>query len=274
MFEMGPDSVRQFLALEGYLDYLTREEMWSVMPNQSEVKVLHAIERETGAEFKFFSNKMEEFVWGDMPCQLAFSIKGNYVTKIDFLNFSFSALTWEKIFIMLGKFITLEELYLSHNNLKKIPESILHVKNLKVLKMNHNKLEVLPEAIGDLERLEWLILNNNKIKKLPESIGKLKLLEEFHLDHNKLVELPDSIGNLKSLVKLFLEHNLLESLPDTINGMESLAKLPLSFNELSDLPEKMCEMKSLIGISLENNNINEFSPVIASLKKKGVIQRM
>ena len=50
-FEKGPDSVRQYLALEGYMEYLSREEMWSVIPNQSEVAILHAIERETGAEF-------------------------------------------------------------------------------------------------------------------------------------------------------------------------------------------------------------------------------
>ena len=33
------------------MEYLSREEMWSVIPNQSEVAILHAIERETGAEF-------------------------------------------------------------------------------------------------------------------------------------------------------------------------------------------------------------------------------
>jgi len=271
-FEKGPDSVRQYLALEGYMDYLSREEMWSVMPNQSEVEILQAVERETGAEFKLCSDEAEGFVWGDKPNQLAFSIKDGYVKKIDFLNFNFLLdLKWEKIFAILGKLAALKELYLSHNNLKIIQDGIRRVKNLIVLKLDHNELEELPEAIGDLEKLRWLILNDNEIKKLPESIGKLTLLEELHVNRNQLIELPNSIGNLKSLVKLFLKSNRLKNLPDVITGLETLRQLSLSGNLLSDLPKEMIEMKSLKGIGLKDNKINESSPVIASLEKKGVI---
>jgi len=274
-FEKGPDSVRQYLALEGYMDYLSREEMWSVMPNQSEVKVLRVIEKEAGAEFKLCSYKMDEPVWGDSPNQLAISIKDDFAIKVDFLNFNnLSDLKWKKIFTALGKLTALRWLFLSHSNLKAIPDGVRRLKNLEILRLNNNELEALPEVIGDLEKLKWLILNGNEIKKLPESIGRLQLLEELHLDHNQLVELPDSIGNLKSLVKLFLENNQLEKLPDTIIGMESLVQLPLSFNKLSDLPERMIEMKSLKSMSLVDNKIKKSSPVIASLKKKGLIQRM
>lgn len=270
-FESGPDSVRQFLALEGYIDYLTREEMWGVMPNQSEVRILRAIEKETGSEFKLCPNEMEELVWGEEPNQLAFSIKGDYVMEIDFLNFKTrSALKWEKIFALLGKLTALRWLYLTHSNFTTIPDSVRHLRSLEVLKLNHNELEELPEAIGDLEKLVWMILNDNKIKTLPKAIGKLRLLEELRLDHNQLVELPNSIGKLKSLEKLHLGNNSLGTLPNTINGMESLRQLSLSENLLSDLPKEITEMKSLKGIALEDNIINKNAPVIASLKKKGI----
>lgn len=270
-FENGLDSVRQYLVLEGYMKYLSREEMWSVMPNQSEVRALRAIEETAGAKFKLCSDEMEEFAWGDEPNQLAFSIRDGYVKKIDFLNFNtLSVLKWENIFTMLGKLDALKELYLSHNKLKIIPDSVRYLKSLKVLILDNNMIEELPEDIGDLEKLEWLFLKHNEIKKLPESIGRLQALEQLHLNHNQLIELPNSIGNLRSLKKLYLYNNRLESLPDTIIGMESLPYLSLSFNRLSDLPERIIKMKSLEGINLEGNRITKNLLIIALLKKKGI----
>jgi Leucine-rich repeat (LRR) protein len=271
-FEMGPDSVRQYLALEGYMNYLSREELWSVIPNQTEVRILRTIEKEVGAEFKLCSNEMGEYLWGDKPNQLAFSIKEDCVNEIDFLNFiTLSALKWEKIFALLGKLTNLKWLYLSHNNLKTIPHSVGSIKGLEVLKLDHNGLEELREEIGNLEKLRWLILNDNKISTLPRSIGKLQLLKELQVNRNRLIKIPNSIGNLKSLIKLFLKNNSLENLPDAITGMKSLRQLDLSDNCLSDLPKKITEMKSLKGIGLKGNKINESSPIIDILEKKGVI---
>lgn len=274
-FEKGSDSVRQYLVREKYVEYLSREEIWSVIPNQSEVRILRAIEKEAGAEFKLCSDEMEVFIWGDEQNQLAFSIKEGYVRKINFFNFNILTVAkWENIFTMLGKLEALKELYLSHNNLKTIPDSVRRIKNLEVLHLNNNELKKLPEDIGDLEKLIWLVLKYNEIEKLPESIGKLQLLRILNLHHNQLVELPNSIGNLKNLKKLHLENNRLEKLPDTITEMESLTQFALSSNLLSDLPEKMIKMKSLRSIGLVGNKIIKSSPIIASLKKKGVSIRM
>lgn len=271
-YEDGLDPVRQFLALEGYMDFLTREEMWSMIPNQAEVKILRSIEMETEAEFKLCSNEIEGFIWGENPNQLAFSIKGDYVMEIDFLNFNtLSVLKWQKIFALLGELPRLRWLYLTHCSLSVIPDSIRLIKNLEVLKLDHNELEELPEAIGDLDKLEWLILNNNKIKTLSESVGRLKSLKELRLNDNKLKELPDSIGNLKSLEKLHLGNNVIVIFPDAIIRMDSLAQLALNSNLLSSLPYNIVNMKSLKGVNLKNNNINESSPVIDILEKKGVI---
>lgn len=271
-FEMGTDSVRQFLALEGYMDFLSREEMWNVMPNRSEVKTLRAIEREAGAEFMLRSNEMEELVWGEKPNQLAFSIKSDYVVEIDFLNFkTLPALKWQKIFALLGKFTALKWLYLSHNNLKIVPSNIKSIKGLEVLALNHNEIVEVPEAICDLEKLIWLILNNNKIRMLPKSIGRLKSLEELRLDTNELTMLPYFIGNFESLKKLHLGNNRLDKFPDIITEMESLTQLSLSDNMISDIPENIIAMKSLRGINLKGNMINENSRITSLLKKKGVI---
>jgi Leucine-rich repeat (LRR) protein len=284
-FEEGPDSVRQYLVLEGYMDYLTREEMWSAMPNQSDVKILNSIEKELKAEFKLCSDEKDELGWDDLVLgdklvrklnPLGFSMKDGSVNRIGLFNFkTLSIGKLQKFFNILRKLTTLEELDLSCNDIKKIPDNIRGVKSLKALRLNHNALEDIPESIGDLELLERLNLSNNKIKMLPESIGKLNLLEELHINHNQLEILPDSIGNLKFLVKLFLKDNLLKNLPDTIMGMKSLKKLALNNNLLLDLPEKMIYMESLTGIGLEDNkNFKKNSLVVATLEKKGTYIKM
>lgn len=67
--------------------------------------------------------------------------------------------------------VALKTLDLRHNNLKRIPLDIIHLKNLENLDLSHNGLEELPKEIGLLPSLKTLYLLNNKLRSIPKEIG-------------------------------------------------------------------------------------------------------
>jgi len=102
--------------------------------------------------------------------------------------------------------------------LRRIPEKIKLLENLKSLKIVNLKVENVPETIGDLKNLEILDLSSNKIKKLPDSIGLLSSLKELNVNNNLLLELPQSISLLKNLNKIDLKNNNLKNMSIMENG--------------------------------------------------------
>ena len=58
-------------------------------------------------------------------------------------------------------------LYLSHLNLKFIPEEVFTMTNLVRLDLGWNHLEEISPRIGELAKLEELWLNRNPLKTLP-----------------------------------------------------------------------------------------------------------
>ena len=81
-------------------------------------------------------------------------------------------------------FSTITNLDLSKNKLKKLPASMVKLKNLTYLRLNSNKLSSLPDWIGNLTNLIQLSVSNNKLSSLPESIGNLKSLRILDLGEN------------------------------------------------------------------------------------------
>lgn len=290
-FEKGPDSVRQYLAMEGYLDLLSKEELWSIMPNQSELVVLQDIERIIGAKFKLCSDNMEEFVWGDKANQMAFSIRDNHIKRVDFYNFRLIPYRiWKKVFQKLGKLNaikdlaifnckvqkipkeirilkTLEGLFIYNNELNSVPDSIGELKNLKSLYLEKNKINLLPESIGNLDSLKILELGDNKLKSVPRTIGNLSSLENLNLRNNLLIKIPNSIGYLKSLKKCYLQNNQLYEIPESIGNLELLEGLFLGNNMIKRIPESIGNLGSLKILYLENNNLKTLPESFLGMKK-------
>ena len=84
----------------------------------------------------------------------------------------------------------LEELHLSHNNIKKIPESIFSLKKLKVLWIAGNLIESVPEQISQLQKLQKIFINRNSLNDLPEAFYNLKNLKGLYVENNPLKEIP------------------------------------------------------------------------------------
>ena len=91
--------------------------------------------------------------------------------------------------------------------MKKIPENIGELRNLKELNLEKNDINSLPLSFFSLNSLKNLNLGCNRLNALPESIAKLTSLEDLDISLNNLETLPQSITNLKSLIRLNIELN-------------------------------------------------------------------
>lgn len=101
-----------------------------------------------------------------------------------------------------------QSLNLSNNNLTKMPDYVLVLKNLTELNISHNKLTgALPAEIRQLKNLKILRTNDNQMTGVPAEIGQLENLEILDLSNNQLTGLPHELANLKNLKTLNISGN-------------------------------------------------------------------
>ncbi|NWV06951.1 MFHA1 protein, partial [Ptilonorhynchus violaceus] len=173
----------------------------------------------------------------------------------------------------------LEELDLSFNRLRRLPEGLGRLRHLRTLDVDHNLLPsfpapllelaaleeldcsgnrhlgALPEGIAALRRLKILWLSGTGLAALPEGLCQLSALESLMLDGNRLQALPAGFGRLQRLKMLNLSSNLLGEFPSAILALPSLEELYLSRNQLTVLPPRLCQLHQLRTLWLDNNRI-------------------
>ncbi|NWT18470.1 MFHA1 protein, partial [Vireo altiloquus] len=173
----------------------------------------------------------------------------------------------------------LEELDLSFNRLRRLPEGLGRLRHLRTLDVDHNLLPsfpaplleltaleeldcsgnrhlgALPEGIAALRRLKILWLSGTGLASLPEGLCQLSALESLMLDGNRLQALPTGFGRLQRLKMLNLSSNLLGEFPSAILALPSLEELYLSRNQLTVLPPHLCQLHQLRTLWLDNNRI-------------------
>ncbi|NXW45022.1 MFHA1 protein, partial [Nyctiprogne leucopyga] len=179
----------------------------------------------------------------------------------------------------LAELSRLEELDLSFNRLRRLPEGLGRLRRLRALDVDHNLLPsfpaallelaaleeldcsgnrhlgALPEGIATLRRLKILWLSGTGLAALPEALCQLSALESLMLDGNRLRALPAGFGSLQRLKMLNLSSNLLGEFPTAILALPSLEELYLSRNQLTVLPPHLCQLRQLRTLWLDNNRI-------------------
>ena len=158
----------------------------------------------------------------------------------------------------IGALVSLTQVSICGNpHLKRLPEEIGKWTSLEKLFLNDNGLETLPKTIGELASLTRLYANNNKLESLPESVGALSQLQELYVADNHLRSLPSGISNCTSLGKLFAPRNQLTSLPQELPS--SLELLNLSSNRVVEVPAALiCTLCALKFLHLPNNQLEDF----------------
>lgn len=144
---------------------------------------------------------------------LVVELFNNSLTDLETIDFINSENAWSNV----------RELYLDHNLLRRVPQSLCTgMFSLTHLTLHNNKLDSLPENIGDLQNLREIRIDHNQITRLPDSICTLQHLRLLHIDGNPITSLPEEIGKLSELLDLGI-------------GSCSIDRLPQSFTKLSKL---------------------------------------
>lgn len=157
-------------------------------------------------------------------------------------------------------------IYLCWEEINTLPECIMYMKNLNILRLLTTAITSLPESIGNLSSLSRLDLRYSGLTELPESIGNLSNLSRLDLRYTGLIELPKSIGNLSSLSRLDLSDTELTELPESIGNLSSLSTLDISYTGLTELPESIGNLKSLQALDLSYLSLDAIPESLLSLQ--------
>ena len=127
-----------------------------------------------------------------------------------------------------------------------------------------NFIKKIPDSLNNLINLRELCLSFNQIVVIPKSIDKLQNLERLYLHNNKIKTIPRTIGNLKKLNKLYLENNLITSIPNTLYKLTNL-EMHLENNKLIYISKKILKLKKVFINSKSYLNLDNMSQNIKYL---------
>ena len=142
-------------------------------------------------------------------------------------------------------FIPVTKVYISENNLKKVPVELFQLPSLSEIYLSHNQLESLPSSDDPCEMLytapiSKLMLDWNHLHSLPEVLFRdlAKSLTELNVEYNVLEDLPPGLWVTPALKIVKLAHNHLSRLhylssPKYFTNADISKKVVNSFTVLS-----------------------------------------
>ncbi|KAJ8260397.1 hypothetical protein GJAV_G00181650 [Gymnothorax javanicus] len=117
----------------------------------------------------------------------------------------------------------LSVLLLNDNSIKEVGGALKGLESLTLLDVSHNQLKKVPESLPEM--LHQLYLESNSIDALPTGfLEKFVKLQYVRIGHNQLTNrgIPPNTFNNSALVELDLSYNKLERIPPVNTNLEHL----------------------------------------------------
>lgn len=116
---------------------------------------------------------------------------------------------------------SIRALSLHHNNINVVPKSINVFASLITLDISNNNLHKLSDSMIHLKQLRTFIAKNNDLncKSIPKDFSRLRSLEVLNLGANNFNELPPQFTELPRLKALYLGRNAISSITGLIRNM-------------------------------------------------------
>jgi len=231
-YKEGSYSVQAYLFEEGYLSYLSKDEILNGILSLSDAIFMEKV-IQSGENYSLIPcfDLIRDLERGD---RFFFSVENGKIKEVevvinDLLNFIPPEIeNLEKIY-RLDIVITedsqniFEEKFLSDSKL-----------DLRIFCIDDNANVYLPDLFyyfSNLEKLEIRGFNCHPTVRLTESLSKIQGLKYLSLSNVNMNSLPDSIKNQKKLVDLELRGLPIKNLPmSLISSLSSLEVLDLQFN--------------------------------------------
>ncbi|KAG2180070.1 hypothetical protein INT43_003857 [Umbelopsis isabellina] len=153
------------------------------------------------------------------------------------------------------------------NLIQAIPEDCLSTMQLEELDLSHNQLKSLPtDFTYNQNNLLHLNLSDNQLETLPRSIGQITNLRSLSISKNHLTTLPIDLVNLKNLDILDVSENLLCILPGDILEFMRKTTLLITGNPLSRPGN--CDLRAT-----ETAPDNSYMEIIRKMSQRAIATR-
>lgn len=116
-----------------------------------------------------------------------------------------------------------------------IGKNISRLQKLRDVILHDNQLRKIPDVLFDLTQLKVFSMANEKLTKIPNKIRKFTKLEKLHLYGNLLTEISSDLTCMTTLKELLLYKNRISEIPDTLTNLKNLEVLDISKNDISEI---------------------------------------
>jgi len=277
-YSSGHSTVIMFLSQNGYLKYLSSEELECLL-DDNKLPILGEISNSFKRVLDSVEdNNIDKYIQGstrylkknlgahNIPFVISYILKDfseNHRKKL--VRSVFDCLKTDKKFPLIN-YLNNNQKYLDEIELDtvKYNDRIIGLMQEQILNLRDQNIENIKNLI-DLDnrykKIQELDLSNNNIKDL-DGIENFKNLRILHMNNNNIRNITN-LENLKELRSASFRNNNISEIQE-IKECTKLEHLDLSGNtKITIIPDFMNEMESLTVLKLANCSIKEFSEEVA-----------